>query len=129
MMTDLKMSKKDMGKDMASTVVDRNPYPYGTRLNLDADTLEKLGINELPEVGEEFHINAMGKVTSVSEADSGNGKRQDLSIQIEKMELMHQDEREDGHEDVASEKAQAAESRSVGGKPKTVLQNAYRGRK
>ncbi len=126
---DLKMSKKDMAEE-ASPTADQSQYPWGACLNLDTDELKKLGIKDLPSVGDEYHIRAVGEVTSVSELDTGSGESKSLRIQITMMELVHEDESEamENSESAADEDAENAERSTVMGKPKTILSNAYRGR-
>lgn len=60
-------------------------YPWGTELNLEDETLEKLGIDRLPEVGEEVQITAVAKVTRVSASESQGGARRSLYLQITDM--------------------------------------------
>lgn len=118
-LVNLKMSKKDMAEE-ASPSYSQSPYPSGCCLYLDTDELEKLGIKSLPSVGDEYHIVAVGEVTSVSENDSANGgENRSLGIQIQMMELTHESESE------GKEKKESAKSE----KGETVLSNAYRGRK
>ena len=125
-LVDLKMSKKDMAEE-ASPTANQNPYPYGACIHLDTDELDKLGVKELPDVGDEYHIRAIGRVTSVSSNDSGNGEQSGLSIQITMLELVHEDEAAAEADSVAEEEAEDAENKAVGG-AKTVVHNAYRGR-
>ena len=128
-LVDLKMSKKDMAEE-ASPMADQSQYPYGVCLNLDTDELKKLGIKDLPAVGDEYHIHAVGEVTSVSEQDTGSGESRSLRIQITMLQLVHEDESEaeESSESPADEEAEEAERGAVMGKAKTVLSNAYRGR-
>jgi hypothetical protein len=118
----LKMSKKDRQAEMQPSPADQNPYPYGARLSLDTDELKKLGITakNLPEVGEYYHIEARGCITSVSQ----DNNRISVGIQIEDMALAD----EDAAEDEAEDRAKGAESGAVGGKAKTLLTSAYRGK-
>src|ERR1700752_2842925 len=44
-------------------------YPYGLCLSLDEEVLEKLGIKELPDVGETVHFAALARVTAASESE------------------------------------------------------------
>lgn len=125
-LVDLKMTKKDMA-DEASPTADQSPYPWGVCLTLDTDELKKLGIKNLPGVGDEYHIEAVGEVTSVSESDSAGGEVRSVRIQIQMMELTNEGQ-ETGDESVAEEEAEDAEAGAVGGKAKTLLTNAYRGR-
>jgi len=57
-------------------------YPYGTRLELNEETLEKLGIEDA-DVGDVFEITAKAKVVSASESKYENEKaRQNMCLQI-----------------------------------------------
>lgn len=65
-------------------------YPYGTRMNLDHETLDKLGIGELPKVGKRMRIEGHGRVISASEhshTDEGGKakKRRNVELQLEHM--------------------------------------------
>lgn len=63
-------------------------YPYGLCLCLDNDTLEKLGITTLPEVGQVMELKALAIVTSVGMNQEQDGdKRQRADLQITDMEL------------------------------------------
>lgn len=66
---------------------DEPEYPYGLRISLDKDSLAKLGITELPEVGATMVLQARVEVVSVSQYDSSEGKSQDMSLQITDMSL------------------------------------------
>lgn len=61
-------------------------YPYGLNLDLNDDTLKKLGIGKLPQVGDEVAITAVAKVTRISAYDEQGGTEQCLSLQIVGME-------------------------------------------
>lgn len=121
-MVDMKMSKADMEKEAptAAGPGEREPYPYGLCLNLDKASLAKLGFSELPEVGEEFYIMAVGKVTNVNQSASENGDHSSMSIQITEMCV----DNEPTHKGEKTE-TRKAESREKGAK--TVLSNAYQG--
>lgn len=128
-LVDLKMSKQDMADEASPTAPEnRNPYPYGVCLTLDTDELAKLGIKELPSVGDECHVEAVGEVTSVSEQDSGNGEQRSVRIQLQMMEVVNEGQEPEG-ESVAEEEAEDAESQAVGGKApaRTVVRSTYRG--
>lgn len=66
-------------------------YPYGTCLDLDDATMQKLGITELPNVGEMIHGKFMAKVTRVSQNDNGDGEKKCLGLQIMFMALEDED--------------------------------------
>jgi hypothetical protein len=65
-------------------------YPYGLKLDLDTETLDKLGVKDMKSVGDYCYISAVGKVTRVSESqneyDDGEEKR-DMCLQITKMSI------------------------------------------
>ena len=65
-----------------------DPYPYGLEVNLDEDSLQKLGIAELPAAGGVVNLAAKAKIASVSSHDSTRGgKRRSLSLQITDLAL------------------------------------------
>lgn len=86
---DKKASQERMEAMMDS---DGPDYPWGLCLNLCNDELDKLGIKELPDVGDEFHIYAVAKVTNVhmSVGETGNDSR-GVSLQITQMGTMESD--------------------------------------
>jgi len=75
-----------------STLVDAPRYPYGLCLHLEDDTLKKLGLLRLPEVGKPMMLTALVDVTSVSENEyttegGKTEKRQSCSLQITDLAL------------------------------------------
>ena len=61
-------------------------YPYGLRICLNNDQLEKLGIKDLPKVGTTMVIEAVGEVCENHQSDSLNGKPyRSMYIQITEM--------------------------------------------
>lgn len=71
-------------------------YPWGLCLNLGKAEIEKLGIKDLPEVGDEFHIYAVAKVTRVSQSATDKGdESKGVELQITHMGAMHEDEEEE----------------------------------
>ena len=74
----------------ASHPMDHEEYPYGLKLNLETEDLDKLGLSELPAVGKECKITAQGVIESASTNQSkGDAKdRKSISIQITAMKLV-----------------------------------------
>jgi len=66
-------------------------YPCGLCLYLDEETMEKLGLTEMPEVGEMIHIMAMAKVTSVGTSATESKDSKNISLQITHMALEDED--------------------------------------
>lgn len=74
-------------------------YPYGLKICLDEASLSKLGIQELPEVGQKMTIEALVEVVSVSKYDTKqSGVDRKVDLQITDMEL---GEGTDAQEDAA----------------------------
>lgn len=63
-------------------------YPPGLSICLCEPELDKLDLDEMPEVGDMIHIRAMGKVTHVSDNESA-GKR--VEIQLFAMTVENED--------------------------------------
>jgi hypothetical protein len=62
-------------------------YPYGLTVCLDKDSLDKLGITDLPPVGTRMQLTALVEVCSVSQYQNQSGTDSNLSLQITDMEL------------------------------------------
>ena len=63
-------------------------YPYGLRLDLDDDALEKLGITSLPDVGTKMMITCQVEVCSTGAYQTaGSEKETSLGLQITDMEI------------------------------------------
>lgn len=80
----MKMSEKESKEYSPETVMAESPkYPYGLRLSLDEESLAKLGLVELPQVGASMMITAKVEVCSISQYESKEGgadKRMELQI-------------------------------------------------
>lgn len=88
-LVNMKIDPKEREKKYAESTVaaDAPMYPWGLQLHLDDETLDKLGITKLPEVGKSYTLTAKCDVTSVSENDSGDGPRRSVSLQITDLSL------------------------------------------
>lgn len=97
-MTDMKMTKREKKRMFGSPVeTNGSDYPWGLTLNLDAAALKKLGVEDLPEAGEECIIHATGKVTRVSESANEKESDHSVDIQITKLALVcEEDEKAKG---------------------------------
>lgn len=85
-----KTERKKMDKVMQASPSNHEDYPYGLRIELDEETLKKLGVEDLPEAGETFCLEAEVKVSSSSEHTSSyDGEdtktHRSVSLQITKM--------------------------------------------
>lgn len=66
---------------------DQPAYPYGLSIQLDDETLAKLGITDLPPVGTVMQLTALVEVCSVSQYENQDGAENSMSLQITDMEL------------------------------------------
>lgn len=87
-MIDLKLDKKEGKKETMEAMEMKAPlYPWGTSLSFNEETLKKLGIESLPEVGRKYTIAAEVEVTGVSERKTQDETSKCLDLQITKMDL------------------------------------------
>lgn len=108
-MADMKMTKADMsGMGMVSSSGD---YPYGLEISLEASSVKKLNLAEVPEAGEEVMIHACCVVSRVSA--TGNGDKS-MSLQITKMAMMSEEEADKDSDDAAWSKAKSARKEIYG---------------
>ncbi len=86
-MKSMKMTPAEKEKSSPEVAMPKqDPYPYGLRLELNQEVIEKLGI-DLPAVGEELEIRAIAKVTSCHASEGESGKYASCSVQITDMEV------------------------------------------
>lgn len=90
-MKNMKMSKSET-KKMESPEVDKPQYPYGLKMNLDNETIEKLGMKTMPEMGKAMMLMAMVTVTDMHESKSEGSNYRSLGLQITDMSI--EDEKE-----------------------------------
>ena len=82
-MKSMKLSKKEATEAMPKSISEEKPqYPYGLRISLDNDALEKLGIKTLPASGKVIMVIAKCEVKSVNESDYEGEKRKSMELQI-----------------------------------------------
>lgn len=61
-------------------------YPYGTRITLENEAIDKIGLDSLPKVGSKVTVQAMGVITSVSSNESSTGRKdRRIEIQLQKL--------------------------------------------
>lgn len=88
-MVSMKMSKEEAKEqNECASPSDQPRYPYGLSINLDDDALEKLGIDDSVNVGDEVTITAKAMVTSKSGYQTMVGDSENsLGLQITDMEV------------------------------------------
>ena len=84
----MKITKKEAREEMKPSKDNLPRYPWGLSLNFDNDTLNKLGITDLPEAGVTMSIVGNAKVESTGEDERQDGeKRKRMTLQITEMSL------------------------------------------
>lgn len=66
---------------------DRSAYPWGLEVRLDREALDKLALEELPEVGTELQLHAIVSVTAVSSHEDANTKKPHRSVTLQITDL------------------------------------------
>jgi hypothetical protein len=84
-LVDLKLTKKEKKESAPCAVSGMPDYPWGTRLSLNDEALDKLGMKTLPRVGDKVSVTGVGVITSVSQHESE--KRDDRCVEIQIQQL------------------------------------------
>jgi hypothetical protein len=86
-MKNMKRDINDKNIQEAAGLAQPNEYPVGLQIHLDHSSLEKLGVKDLPKMGETLNLSAHAKVHAVGHNESMHGKNRHVSLQITHMEL------------------------------------------
>lgn len=105
--------KEKDGDEGAPEAPEGPEYPWGLCINLGPEELKKLGIEELPEVGAEIHIDAQAKVTSISEREDDERR---VELQITAIHLNEGGEAEEDNESLGDQLRRLADKSET---PKT----------
>jgi hypothetical protein len=77
-LVDMKFTKaeaKAQAEEYSKPSPDNEPsYPWGLEIRLEDESLAKLGIKTLPEIGAEFHLSVVAMVKSASESRMASGR-------------------------------------------------------
>lgn len=83
-----KEAKEEYGTVSPADDADLPKYPYGLTINLDDESMAKLGITALPTVGTAMTLTARVEVCGTSQYADRKGKADtSMSLQITAMEL------------------------------------------
>lgn len=107
-------AKEEYGESMSPEGSNLPDYPYGLTITLDDCCLGKLGIKDLPEIGDEYHVMAVAKVTRLSSSADEKEEEQRMTLQITDLQLMPEAE--------AKEESTAGENAE--NKVKSVISNS-----
>lgn len=94
-MINLKLSKKEMKSERAISPLSSD-YPWGTQLSFENPTIKKIKMLQNVKGGAIIEIHAIGKVTQIrTTEDDKSNERQNIEIQIQKIELGNANEAEE----------------------------------
>ncbi len=91
-LVDMKRTPEEQQADSMPHAYKESPYPYGLRIYLDDDTLDKLGVEDLPDLNAEFTITAKVKVSARNESSDpgdpdGDNDNKSMELQITALAL------------------------------------------
>jgi len=114
-MVDMKRTKAEKkARDSAKPSSLEDDYPYGHRVHLDHDDMEKLGM-DMPQVGDKFHLRAHAHVASASEDSREGGKKhRRIELHLRKMAIEHGNKSETAKGERAAKGAKAAMDTALG---------------
>ena len=82
----MQLSKKDSKAEFSGVEEDQGPrFPHGLTLHLNNESLKKLGMTDLPTVGDKVLIAGFGVISSASENRRQRGTDRDVSIQLQEL--------------------------------------------
>lgn len=82
-MKSMMISEGEKRESSVLSVVDDKPsYPYGLKITLDPDTIAKLGLSDVPEVGAKMGIIGMAEVVAVNKVE-GRGDVDSFSVELQ----------------------------------------------
>ena len=91
-LVNLKRSKKEAKEKDGPVEVGgyHEYYPWGFSINLDQETIPKFeALKNIDKLGPTLEIHAIGKITSIGISENeGSGKTQNITIQIQKINIV-----------------------------------------
>lgn len=111
----LKISAKEAKKQNEPVAVgNEDRYPWGTRLDLNKDSLDKLGIKDLPAVGTKMMIEAKVTVIATRQTAREDDTTRSLELQITDMAI------ENDGDEVAEKELTRGESKAMSAVAKKI---------
>jgi hypothetical protein len=115
-LVDMKFTKaeaKAQAEEYSKPSPDNEPsYPWGLQIRLEDESLSKLGITTLPEIGAEFHLTVVAEVQSATESRMASGRTDRcVCLQITMMGIDLQESAAEERGERSTPKSEAAETR------------------
>lgn len=93
-LTNMKLPKKNNSAMAEPVEMEREKYPYGLEISLNEESITKLGIEGLPDVGKKVMISARADVVLVRQSEEMNGKKnRRIEFQITDIEFEEEKEK------------------------------------
>lgn len=100
----MKLTQKDEKKSMESCVIENPKYPYGLTIRLENESIEKLGIGEIPESGKKMMVIAEVEVVGTNVRSMSNGKdHKSIELQITDMSLNDKEKKKEASDKLYGE--------------------------
>ena len=128
-LVDLAYSKEELAEEKKECAISScgqpDPYPWGLCMSLEKRELDKLGVAKLPQVGSEFHMMVIAKVTSVNQSASMTQEEESrVGLQVTMAQVLEvgspEEEASEQRRGVETPAYEAAEMRKSG-KVRTVM--------
>ncbi|MCB1712602.1 MAG: hypothetical protein KDH96_09075 [Candidatus Riesia sp.] len=86
-MKNLKLSDSEKSEMQMSVCCEQPDYPYGLKIHLCDESIQKLGVKKLPEIGSVIQITAMAYVCDKNEMEKGEEIEMSMGLQITDMAI------------------------------------------
>ena len=85
----MKMDAKEAKEYAQPAALNTSPaYPYGLKIDLNKEGMEKLGIKKMPDIGQKMFLHAIVEVCCVNESKTlGGDEYRSMSLQITDMQV------------------------------------------
>lgn len=100
--TDMAKTPEEIQEDVSPLSTEVNRYPYGLRITLTKDEIDKLDVDHTDwEVGDVFHLHAFAKVVSISSNETEGGE--DCTVQLQITHLAGPEDEDEENEEMDEE--------------------------
>lgn len=98
-MTDMRRTDAEKEAAIMPMEYQEADYPYGLKICLTTDELQKLDMEDGVEVGDYLHLHAFARVTSVSENEVNGVATKRVELTLTHIEAESEDEENDSYEE------------------------------
>lgn len=96
---EMEKTEEEKHRSHFGDIAEFDKYPCGLSITLTQDEINKLDLDDNPDVGDIVHLCALAKVISVSKDDREHGCETRVSLQITHLGLEDGDDDGDCHDD------------------------------